>query len=203
MVNCDLKINDSAFVGNNASSKGGAIYYGFKRPQLINVTNQGNAAPYGPDLASYAVKIRMVGSEEMVINNIGPDIKNEGVVKFELIDYEDQVMVLNNVDQIKITPRNVSNSSIGGVNLVLMQNGVASFDNLVATAKYGSQNVKYQASSKAISSEKISQVYGSVISDNLIIFNFRNCKPGESIIDNYKCHECSAGSYSLEWNSLE
>jgi hypothetical protein len=203
MINCNLKITDSLFVGNNATSKGGAIYYGFKRPQLSNVTNQGNWASYGPDLASYAFKIKMVGSEEMVFNNVGSDIKYEDTVKLALLDYDDQVMALNNIDQIMIIPVNSSISSIRGVNSALWRKGIATFENIIAVAKYGSQNVKYKATSKIIDTSKLKQVYESSNFDNIITMNFRNCKPGESIIDDYKCQECSAGSYSLQWNSSE
>jgi predicted outer membrane repeat protein len=201
MALCNLDVQTTVFSGNNADSKGGAIYYGYKRPQLTGVTNSNNHAPYGPDLASYAVMIKMLGSDEMIIDDVGSNIKYEKNVKFVLLDYDNQVMVLNNVNQITITPVDTSISSIGGVNSVLLKSGIATFDNLVATAKYGSKNIKYQVASKAINSVKINQVYGSTIGNNILTFNFRNCMPGESIIGDYKCQECSAGSYSFLWNS--
>jgi predicted outer membrane repeat protein len=199
----NLRISNATFASNTASSKGGAIYYNFKRPQLIDVINQNNIAPYGPDLASYPVKIKFADRNDMVINDIGSNIKYEKEVKFALFDYDDQVMVLNNVNQITLTPVNLSISSIGGVNSVLMKHGIATFTNLIATAKYGSKDVKYQVSSKAINKVKINEVFGTSINDNIVTFNFRNCIPGESIINNYKCQECSAGSYSFQWNSPE
>lgn len=162
-----------------------------------------NSAPYGPNIASYAVKITIVGNEEMVINDIGSGIRYDTPLKFALLDYDEQVMVLNNVDQIILTPVNSTISSIGGVNSALTRNGVSTFDNLVAIAKYGAKDIKYQANSKAIDSTKILIALGSLIWDNIVSFNFRNCMPGESIIDNHRCQECSAGSYSLEWNSPE
>jgi hypothetical protein len=201
MALCNLDVSNSIFFQNNATAKGGAIYYAFKRPQLTNVTNQNNSAPYGPNLASYAVKIKMVGSNEMVIDDIGSNIKYEKEVKLALLDYDDQVMVLNNANQITLNPVDTAISSIGGVNSVLLRDGIATFNNLIAVAKYGSQAVQYQASSKGIDNNKVKQVHKDWVCNNIITFNFRNCKPGESIIDGYKCHECSVGSYSLDWNS--
>jgi hypothetical protein len=112
-------------------------------------------------------------------------------------------MVLNSVNQIVITPVDSTVSSIRGVIYVLLKNGVATFDNLVVVAKYGSHNIKYTVNSKAIDNIKVKEVYGSVSSNNTIAMNFRNWKPGESIIGGYSCQECSAGSYSLQWNSPE
>jgi hypothetical protein len=201
MALCNLDVSDSTFFQNNAASKGGAIYYGFKRPQLANVTNRNNSAPYGPDLASYAVKIKMVGRNEMVIDDIGSNIKYEKEVKLALLDYDDQVMVLNNANQITLNPVDTTISSISGVNSALLYSGVATFDSIIAITKYGSQNVMYQTSSKAINNAKISKVYGAPISDNSIIFNFRNWKPGESIINGREWNEWAAGSYSFHWNS--
>jgi predicted outer membrane repeat protein len=203
MMICGLSITDTTFDSNAASVKGGAIYYGFGRPQLKNVTNSNNSAPYGPNLASYAVKIKMLGNDEMVISNIGSNIKLEETIHLALLDYDDQVMVLNSVNQIIITPVDRSIASVRGVNSVLLHNGVATFDNLVAITKYGSKNVKFQASSKGIDSTKIKKVYGAEISENIVTFNFRDCMPGESIANNYSCNKCSAGSYSLQWSSSE
>jgi hypothetical protein len=154
--------------------KGGAIYYTHKRPQLTNVTYSNNIAVYGLNIASYAFKIIMVDNDEMIINDVGSNIRYEHELKFALLDYDDQVMVLNSVNQIMITPVNSTVSSIRGVNSVLLKNGVANFDNLIAVAKYGSQNIKYTVNSKAINSAKVREVYGSTSTNSTITMNFRN-----------------------------
>jgi hypothetical protein len=122
----------------------------------------------------------------MIINEVGSGIKYEKPLQFALLDYDKQVMVLNNVDQIILTSVNLTISSIAGINSALMKNGIATFYNLVAIAKYGSKDIKYQANSKAIDSAKIRTALGSLNWDNIISFNFRNCMPGESIINNHK-----------------
>jgi predicted outer membrane repeat protein len=197
---CKLEISGTTFKLNEAKSKGGAIYYEYRRPTLTNNTFENNSAAYGPDLASYPVKIQMLDHSESVISNVGSNTVYEETLNFALLDYDNQTMVLNNVNQIIINPVNSSQASVVGTNAVLLKNGVASFTNLVAIAQPGSQNIKFQASSKAINNAKINQIYGSAVSDNFINFNFRNCMPGEQIIGN-RCVPCSAGSYSLEWNS--
>ena len=138
----------------------------------------------------------------MSINNVGSGIANTEEIKFSLLDYDNQIMVQNSVSQIIITSVNSSTSSVAGTNSKQMKSGVATFDNLIAISAPGSSNVKFKASSKAISNSKIIGAFGSSISNNTISFNFRDCKPGEYILDN-TCVECSAGSFSLEWNSIE
>ena len=158
---------------------------------MTNVDFVNNSATYGPDLASYAVKIRLAGSEsdEMSFDNVGPNIPNEDQIQFEILDYDNQVMVLNSVSQMNIQPVNRSVSSISGTNSVQFKNGVATYDNLVAIATPGSQNITFVATVKAIDSVKIKNVYGSAVSENTITFSFRNCKPGEYISDGSKCVE--------------
>ena len=110
----------------------------------------------------------------MSFDNVGPNIPNENPLQFELIDYDNQVMVLNSVGQMNIQPVDRSVSSISGTNSVQFKNGVATYDNLVAIATPGSQNITFMATIKAIDSTKIKSLYGTAISENTITFNFRN-----------------------------
>lgn len=185
---------------NVAVSKGGGIYYGYKRPQLANTTFKDNSALYGPDLASYPVKINFYKkySEVIVIDNIG---SNKVIEPFSLalLDYDNQVMVLNNENQISIIP--VDQVSIEGTNSVLMREGVSYFANLIAVAAPGSSGVRIKATSKDIDSAKIQKIYGSSISDNIAYLNFRNCTPGEYVVDKLRCFDCAPGTYSLQWSS--
>ena len=68
------------------------------------------------------------------------------------------------------------------------------------TTKPGSTGIKILASSKAINRNKITEVFGNLISDDIIDVDFRYCKPGEQLY-NEACRTCSPGTYSLEWNS--
>jgi hypothetical protein len=188
---------------NTASQEGGAIYYNYNRPKMVNLTTLGNKAPYGANIASYAVKIRMNGTntDAMTIDNVGSGIAYNDTLVFSLLDYDNQVMVLENDDQILINPVNRTEASIMGTSYALLRNGTASFTSLVASAKPGMNNVIFQASSKAIDSTKIKNVFGAALSNNSIKMNFRYCKPGEIQLDSNTCTVCSAGTYSLDWNA--
>jgi len=202
-LQCGLSLTNTTFTNNSATQEGGCIYYNYKRPSLLNITQQNSSAPYGSFIASYPVKIRIEGaaSDQIEINNIGSGIRYPQILKLSLLDVDDQVMIQNNINQIIITPLDSTNSSILGFNSQLLKSGVSSFNNIIAVASPGKQNVKYQANWKAIDKTLISEVYGGQISDNLITMNFRYCQPGEMKLGNTSCSEWAAGTYSLFWNS--
>ena len=175
---------DTTFSNNRAIIKGGSIYYNFKRPTLTRVGMVNNTAPYGPNIASYAVKIRKYDStsDDIIIDNVGAGIKYDKEIKLALLDYDNQVMVLNSVNQITISSINTSISSVSGTNSVLLSKGVATLNDFVVEAKHGSKGVEFQASSKAIDTDKITQVYGGAVSNNTVTVNFRECMPGEQVL---------------------
>jgi hypothetical protein len=200
----ELAILNSQFINNQAIDKGGALYYGFKRPNFEKIEFSNNTALYGNNYASYAVKIRLNESDTdyMEIDSIGPGIPYYKNISFALLDYDNQTIVTNSENDITITSSS-SASAIAGVNSVLLQNGVATFSGLTAMAPPGSKNLIFKASSKAIDRSKITKIFGSEVSKNQLILNFRNCQPGEYISSPIKWAECSAQSFSLEWNSKE
>ena len=139
-----------------------------------------NSAHYGPDLASYAVKIRIQGSDTdtIVLDNIGSGIVNEDSFTLELLDFDNQVMILNNQNQITISAMNRSQASVSGTNSKQISSGVATFDSFIAIAEPGLKGVKFQATSKSIINAKVTRVHGTAF-ENIIDINFRMCKPGE------------------------
>ena len=201
---CNLNINTTTFSSNRATSQGGAIYYNYNRPTISNTIFSNNNAYYGYDFASYAVRVVMDGNmnPEMTIFNAASGIQYDQEVKFSLIDYYNQTMSLNSVNQITINPVNKTAVSMKGTNSGLLRNGVATFNNLIFNTQPGSTNIQFIASSKAIDSVKVKEVYGSV-SNNLISVNFRFCKPGEIQLSDNTCSTWATGTFSLDWNSTE
>lgn len=142
---------------------------------MSNLNLENNTAKYGNDIASYPVKIRVQNSnsDAIELNNIGSGIVLDETLVLELLDHDNQVMVLDNENQISIFAYLNTNTSVGGTNTVLLDNGVSSFDNLIFISKPGDSDVKYYATSKAIDSAKILKVFGQSISDNIISTSFR------------------------------
>jgi hypothetical protein len=179
-----LKIDHSSFISNNATTKGGAIYYNYRNPVLTNITFESNEAKYGPNLASYPVRIGSATdpNDPIRITNVGSGILIEPAINLALLDYDNQVMVLDETSQILFAPQNSSASSISGTNSELVRNGISAFDGLIATAHPGDADVVFVASSKSIDHVKVAQVFGSEVSESLIKLDFRYCQPGEQIV---------------------
>ena len=198
---CNLNISTSTFDSNSATSQGGAIYYNYNRPTIINTTFVNNTASYGPDFASYAVSIIMNGniSTQMIIDNMVSGVQYDQDVKLSVIDFDNQTILLNN-SQIIINPVNKAAVKMRGTNSGLLRSGVATFSNLIVNTKPGSTNMQFQATTNAIDSSKVKEVYGSV-SNNLISANFRFCKPGEIQLSDNTCSTWAPGMYSLGWSS--
>ena len=205
IANCNLTLTDLVFTNNNAIRQGGAIYYDYARPTIERIEYISNSAQYGLDIASYPTKIKLVNStqNDVYINNVGSGITYEQTLNFGLYDYDDQIMVLDNSDQLTISAVDNHTSSISGPNVGLLNKGTTSFDNLRFISTIGSTNIHYRATSKAIDKDKIQSVFGQTISDSNIYVDFRFCKPGEFITSSNQCEECSAGTYSLKWNSIK
>ena len=174
-------MNHNVFEGNTATQDGGVIYYDYNRPVIKNSIFINNHALYGPNIASYPVKIGINDSsfDHMSFTNVGSGVVYEDEIRLVLLDYDDQAMVLNSQDYIKINPSNFSQSSVLGTNHGQLTNGIASFSNLILQHQPGASNITFIASSKAIDKNKIESVFGSPISDNTIDVSFRWCKPGE------------------------
>ena len=205
ITNCNLTLTDLAFTNNNAIRQGGAIYYDYARPRIERIEHLNNSAEYGPEIASYPVKIKLVNSTEddVYLRNVGSGILYNQILNFGLYDFDGQIMVLDNSNQIFISAIDTQVSSISGTNVGLLKYGVANFDSLIFVSTPGSTNILYRATSKIIDTGKIQNVFGQSISDNNIFVNFRYCKPGEIVTSSNHCQECSAGTYSLNWNSTQ
>ena len=184
-----MNITQNKFENNTATEQGGAIYYDYNRPVLSNNTFVNNQAIYGHDVASYAVKIVMNGSDTdyMSITNVGSGIEYTNDITLALVDYDDQVMVLNHQDLINISPLNYSESSILSNNHGQLIEGVTTFNDLIFQGQPGISNVKFAVSSNAIDLDKIQSVFGAQISENHIDVSFRWCKPGEIYDTTNKC----------------
>ena len=203
--NCNLTLRNNTFIENSGLHQGGAIEYNRVRPTFENNIYSSNSAPYGPNIASYPVKIRKVDSSQndIILENVGSGIVYEETLNLGLYDYDDQIMLLDSSNQIAISAINTQTSSISGTSTGLLSEGKVGFDSLIFVSSPGNPNVQYRATSKALDNNMITEVFGQSISDNDIYVNFRYCKPGETIIDGNTCSECSAGTYSFSWNSTE
>ena len=192
---CDkIEIHHSQFIENRGVIQGGAMYYDFKRPELINNTYINNTAEYGPEIASYAVRIVEINqiNQNIQIINAGsgltlkesPAAENIAYLNLTVVDYDNQTMILENSNKISILPLDIGASVIGTYTAKTI-NGIASFETIGFEYSPGAKNIRYKASSPQIDDNKIS--YLQLPTDNSINVSFRHCQPGEIIYQTNKC----------------
>jgi len=187
LLKCKLMINETSFSNNSAKIKGGAIFYDYMFPIENNVTFVNNTASYGPNHASYPVRVGRVNStkdSQLSMNDVGPGITLEQPLSLALIDNDDQVMVLDNESQLIILSKDPTKANVGGTNAVLLRDGIGTFDQLSAIAKPGSTSIKFSVSSTTLDKNKITSLFNTSDTDEELVMNFRYCQPGERQLEN-------------------
>ena len=179
---CFTQLKNVSFSNNVAVQSGGAIYYNYKRPEIQSCLFSNNSSAYGPNIASYAVKVYKVGypTNNISLSDVGSGIKLNNPFLLVLADYDNQQMVLDNVSQLTIRSLSSSNK-LSGVNVVKVDSGVADFSDLIFIGNPGSQNINFAVDSKSIDYTKINRLYGTNAFSNLISVSFRYWMPGEQM----------------------
>ena len=179
--NCILDISYSSFISNHAITSGGAVKYDVYSPILQNITFERNIAMYGPDIASYPVKIKLVDSQtdSIMFSNVGSGIISDTVFTLGLYDHNEQIMNLDSSSSIQISLINTNNSDIGGTLIVKTTNGQALFDEIAFSSLPGTTNVQYKLDSSGLDKDILRRQYGNGYTQNNIVVDFRFCKPGE------------------------
>lgn len=154
--------------------KGGAISYSLYRPTLNNNTFTNNSASYGNDLGSYAVKIKIKGSntDEIQMDNIGSGLVYDNPFTLAIYDLDGQIVNLDSTSQISITGNSTS-SSTKGINAVKLTNGEATFSSIIFISIPGSQNILFNIASAALNSQKVKLLFGQSYEQNKLVGNFR------------------------------
>jgi hypothetical protein len=177
---CDLDVSNSNFTNNEASQSGGAIQYNVYRPSMQNNTFTNNTATYGPNIASYAIKIMKEGTavDQINITNIGSGIEETLSLSLALYDHDDQIMVLDSTSPIEIKAIE-EGTRVLGTTVNIFHQGVAKIDLLEFEAQPGTAVVNYSLTPDAIDMNVMRKQYGSDYTLNDVLVNFRYCKPGE------------------------
>ena len=164
------------FTNNAATEQGGAIYYNFRRPMLRNISYTNNSALYGPDIASYPVRIVTNStmdnfmSQNIEFDNVASGIAYSETVKLLLVDYDNQIMNLVDSSLIKISSL-TTGARMSGIDSNTLKSGEAEFDNLQFIYTPGQPNIQYLASCNLIDNDKVS--YLNLSTNDTINVSFR------------------------------
>lgn len=153
---------------------GGAIFYDLYRPVLDNNTFAHNSALYGPDIASYPVKIKLANSDsdEMVFTNVASGQTITPGIELSLVDFDDQIISTDYSSKITMS-RIDSNTSIFGTTEVVVKGGIATFSDIALISKPSSENVAFKVSSPALDSQIINLSGKRSLNQINIIASFR------------------------------
>ena len=193
---------------NNKGNKGGSILYNANRPKMFGNVFINNTASYGPNVGSYPISIvgKPSNSRATNIYNIGSGIPYHNELTFSLIDYDNQVCVLESNSIIKIVSES-SDWKIQGIDYAKLTKGVAVFQSVTFVGRPGLTNAKFKLQWDAIDNQIINEILLSNQSDSqmyssYISATFRYWMPGE-IQNNNEWLKWSYLTYSLNWNSTQ
>ena len=151
LTKCTVSISNSSFLDNIATVDGGAIKYNFYRPEILNSTFRNNTASYGPNIASYPIKIGLKGNQDKQITftNVGSGISENITIEWALYDHDGQITSFDNYSLLELKSISPNTEVRGNFNVKVIS-GVGVFDNIVFMGPPGTQNVRYSLDSKSL-----------------------------------------------------
>jgi hypothetical protein len=188
---CDLALENCTFTNNSAKTEGGAIFYSYNRPTITETKFTNNTANYGPNFASYAARIGMVGNtpnDDLILSNVGSGVTISEPLRLAFFDFDDQILNLDNTSQIKILALDQNISSIKGINVVTVKSGIAEFDGIAPVIDLKLRQADYSVNSKTLDIFKLKNILGHSYKQKDLTVKFRDCQPGERILGN-ECME--------------
>jgi predicted outer membrane repeat protein len=192
---CDFYVADTVFMDNSALLRGGAIAWTYQ-PKLANVTFTNNSAVYGPDVASYGVRLvrydqassKPAKTAESDYLGLASGQRMPEPIVIALVDHEGFIVKTDNTSVAQIFAEDTASTSVVGSARVSAEQGVYYFAEAIVSAYPGS-NIRLKFESDVL------QVNSS---DGLTIeVAVRPCQAGETLIG-LDCLRCSPGTYSLD-----
>ena len=170
----NLNIKNCIFSLNSAVFSGGSVQYNLYRPYFNNNQFVNNFADYGPNIASYPIKIEMNNTsiKQIVLNNIGSGVEEKLNLKLYLYDHDNQVTTLENSAQIMLKPIQ-NNTDIKGQSKIVVNKGMVHFNVLSFEAEPGMSNVPFKLTSDAINLNLMKRQYGADYNLKNLMINFR------------------------------
>ena len=199
---CVTTISNTIFTDNVAQISGGGVMYDLYRPTMSSLVFDNNNALYGPNIASYAIKIKIGNTTQNTIivdNAVSGQISQ--AFTFSILDYDNQAMNLDSASKITIKAQ-TAGAQINGKSIQVADAGIVKLSELIFINSPGSRNVQFSVNSDSINLNYAKAIYGSNYTLPVITVNFRFCRPGE-YVSQKQCVSCSQNSYSLFWNSTQ
>eukprot|EP00361_Fabrea_salina_P007450 CAMPEP_0202436818 /NCGR_PEP_ID=MMETSP1345-20130828/26245_1 /ASSEMBLY_ACC=CAM_ASM_000843 /TAXON_ID=342563 /ORGANISM="Fabrea Fabrea salina" /LENGTH=1731 /DNA_ID=CAMNT_0049050339 /DNA_START=6 /DNA_END=5201 /DNA_ORIENTATION=+ len=195
-------VSNCSFVENSASSNGGSIRWKTVSPHISSNTYQNNTAPYGADIASYAVGMGLVTSNSRLLSGeslaymegIAPGQEIEKLAEIALRDKYGNIVTTDNSTEATLKSLN---ATLGGQTTVTAVNGVITFEKITVTGVINQNiTVVIRASSIETNQQEVQDDETEFNPNLSVIVNLRDCKVGEENTGD-QCKVCPSGEYSL------
>jgi hypothetical protein len=202
---CNFTVTSNNFSTNYAGLNGGAVYWTKQQPTFLNNSFSDNSAVYGPDVASFGIKMKSQDFDESqgklskVAENSYIDIASgqrlPQPIVVALVDHTGQVVKTDNSSTASIFPADTANVTVTGNSKVTAREGVYYFTEVKFSAQPG-VSIKAQFSSDALAA-LTSQDSGYSTEPLSVDMQLRDCQTGEALVGK-DCVQCIAGTYSLD-----
>jgi len=204
---CEFKIEECEFRNNSAAVAGGSVYWADSMPQVTNSVFRSGKAAYGPDFASFPVRIRISAltgngslqadsdSEATLFNMASGQLAAQSLLA-SVTDHYGQVVTTENSAAAALLVTN-QDVNLFGVTAVVAVNGTFAFvafgisANPLSTAYFHISTTAIDVSKQAAAQDNAT--YNQVVGVKALM---RACVMGESRFEN-QCLVCPAGKYSL------
>jgi hypothetical protein len=144
---------------------------------MMNNEFTNNTAVYGPNIASYPVKIMEIKGSEIqeisILNNIPSGEEIESPLYFGIVDVSETKIVNSiNTGSILVSPV-TEGASVLGSNTAALVKGRTTFSNIIFKSSPGAKNVKFKISTTQINYRKIQFLNSEKYADQILTVNFR------------------------------
>jgi hypothetical protein len=202
---CNFTVTSNNFSSNSAGLDGGAVYWTKQQPTFLNNSFSNNSAEYGPDVASFGIKMKSLDfdesqgklskvSEDSYIDIASGQRLPQPIV-IALVDHTGQVVKTDNSSIASIFPKDTANVTVTGNSKVTAVRGVYTFTEVKFSAQPG-VSIKALFSSDVLDA-LTSQDSGYSTEPLSVDMQLRECQAGETLVGK-DCVQCIAGTYSLE-----
>ncbi|CDW88159.1 UNKNOWN [Stylonychia lemnae] len=201
--NSNLFINESLleygnnFTENEAGKSGGGIFYDLYRP--INLENNlylNNSAQYGNDFASYGYKLKILNQDTTFLSQlISGGLLSSKSLQLGIFDQDQQLINTDNKSQLFLSSYS-DGLSVSGNTLFEAVKGIFYVKDVLLVGQPSSKFQIKALTPNGIDVKSIKQFDQNFDSALIISLRFRECYPGEVLIEN-KCFQCIKGTYSL------
>jgi hypothetical protein len=190
--NCEYSVVGNSFLNNSALNGGGLMWLHQPKVELNNVYKH-NSAVYGPDFASFAVKVAeqasatsKASSETVTYYGIASGQRMPKPIVAVLLDHYGQVVASDNSSIGQLQATDTTKTTILGDFRVTAEQGMYNFTNLYVSSSPGT-DVRVKVDSSVLDTEEPYSV----------LLSMRQCIAGEVLVGT-ECQTCSYGTYSFD-----